>query len=290
MTALVALEATIRNRSVTAAAKELGVTQAAVSKQIALLEEEFGRPLFVRGHRHIDPTPSCLKLGSVLSESFANISDAVDLFHSNRTEVVTIGATIAFSSMWLLPKIAEFRSVHPRVQIRVVSQDGRFNLETEEVDVAFRYGNAPFDDGTAIASCGDRIFPVCSPDYARRLKLKTFPQAELDLIDTDFTSRSWYRWSDWFLKVGRSKEFREPSLRFSHYTETIAAAKAGQGVALGWETLIGAYLEEGSLVKLGDIEFEAEGRHNILVPGGARRSAICNLVCGWLTLELQKRL
>src|SRR4051812_28404497 len=94
LTALVALEATIRHRSVTAAAKELGVTQAAVSRQIAVLEEEFGKPLFSRGHRTIEPTSSCSILGSALAESFANIADAVDAVRANASDVVTIGATI----------------------------------------------------------------------------------------------------------------------------------------------------------------------------------------------------
>ncbi len=288
LTALVALEATIRNRSMTVAARELGVTQAAVSRQIALLEEEFGRPLFIRRHRQIEPTPSCMRLGNALSDSLSNISTAVETFHAKRTEVVTIGATIAFSAMWLLPKIAEFRSAYPGVQIRVVSQEGKFSLDAEEVDIAIRYGNPPFDDGTVVASCGDRIFPVCSPDYANRLVSSIFPQPGLELIETEFSSRSWYRWADWFVKTGRRQEFIEPSLRFSHYTETIAAAKAGQGVALGWETLISSNLEDGSLVKLGDIEFVAEGRHNILVPTDARRSAVCDLVCDWLTAALQQ--
>jgi len=168
LTALVALEATIRHRSVTAAARELGVTQAAVSRQIALLEEEFGRPLFSRGHRAIEPTPSCLILGGALAEGFSNIADAVDAVRTNASDVVTIGATIAFSSFWLLPKLAELRQMHPRIQIRVISQDAKFNLEAGEVDIAFRYGIPPFRDGTVIAARGDRMFPVCSPDYARR--------------------------------------------------------------------------------------------------------------------------
>src|SRR5687768_11161889 len=151
LTALLALEAAIRLRSVTAAAKELGVTQAAVSRQIALLEEDFGRPLFIRKHRMIEPTASCLILGASLAESFSNLADAVEIIRVNTKEVVTIGATIAFSSFWLLPKLAEFRQAHPGVQIRVASQDADFNLDKGDVDIALRYGSPPFADGTIIA-------------------------------------------------------------------------------------------------------------------------------------------
>ncbi|EBX4816969.1 LysR family transcriptional regulator, partial [Salmonella enterica subsp. enterica serovar Newport] len=90
LTGLLALEATVRLRSVTMAAKELGVTQAAVSRQIAQLEEEFGRPLFYRGHRTIEPTPSCLALGNALGESFADMAQSVEAMRGDRAEVVTI--------------------------------------------------------------------------------------------------------------------------------------------------------------------------------------------------------
>jgi LysR family transcriptional regulator, glycine cleavage system transcriptional activator len=288
LTALVVLEASIRHRSFTAAAKELGVTQAAVSRQIASLEENIGRPLFDRRHRSIEPTPACLILGSTLAESFANIADSVEAVRASSTDVVTIGATIAFSSFWLLPKIAELRELNPSIQIRVVSQDAKLDLESGGMDIGVRYGIPPFNDGTVIASCGDRIFPVCSPEYARSHDLMTFPDGEYELIETDVPNRSWYRWADWFARVGRKKGAARSTLRLSHYTETISAARSGQGVALGWDTLIATFLSDGSLVKVGDTELEAEGRHNILVPLNAKRSANSDLTAAWLTQALQR--
>jgi LysR family glycine cleavage system transcriptional activator len=198
LTALVALEATIRHRSVTAAAKELGVTQAAVSRLVALLEEDFGRPLFNRGHRAIEPTPACLIFGATLADGFSDIADGVEALRGNKSDVVTIGATIAFSSLWLLPKLAEFRSKHSGVQIRVISQEGKFAMDTGEVDMVFHYGLSSPSGTTAIASSGDRIFPVCAPEYKAKHSISSFPSGSYDLIETDFSSRSWVRWADWF--------------------------------------------------------------------------------------------
>ncbi|MFB2552514.1 LysR substrate-binding domain-containing protein [Ensifer soli] len=288
LTALVALEAVVRHRSVTAAARELGVTQAAVSRQIALLEAEFGRPLFLRGHRTIEPTPACLALGAALADGFAGIADAVESLRANTGSVVTIGATIAFSAFWLLPKLAEVRGLHPDIQIRVVSQDQPWRPGGGDVDIVLRYGTPPFSDGMAIASCGDRVFPVCSPDYAARHDLAAFPRGAPDLIDTEVPNRGWYRWADWFSRAGVKADAAAPALRFSHYTEAIAAARAGHGVALGWETLIRAFLDDGSLVKVGGHEFEAEGRHNILLPAGARPSGPTERVAAWLTGALMR--
>ena len=193
-----------------------------------------------------------------------------------------------FSSFWLLPKLAEFRRRHPGLQIRIISQDAKFNMDAGEVNIAFHYGVSSPPGTTAIASTGDRIFPVCSPDYKANHDLEQFPSGSYDLIETDVSSRSWVRWADWFAMTGRRSEIAKPALRFSHYTETISAARAGQGVALGWDTLIRSFLEDGTLVKAGDIEFDAEGLHMILVPASARRSPVIDIVSSWLTQALQQ--
>ncbi|MDO9415990.1 LysR substrate-binding domain-containing protein [Pararhizobium sp.] len=288
LTALVALEAAIRHRSFTAAANELGVTQAAVSRMIALLEEDFGRPLFHRGHRSIEPTPACLILGATLGDSLSNIADSVDAVRASTTDLVTIGATIAFSSLWLLPKIAEFRQLNPGIQIRVISQDSKLDLTNGGIDIAIRFGIPPFSDGTVLASFGDRVYPVCSPAYAASHDVTDFPGGDYELIETDVPNRSWYRWPDWFERLGQKPRVLRSTLRFSHYTETISAARAGQGMALGWDALIRPFLEDGSLIKVGAIEFEAESRYNILVPVHTKRSAIADFTAGWLTQALQR--
>ncbi|MEH6719112.1 MAG: LysR substrate-binding domain-containing protein [Aurantimonas endophytica] len=290
LTALVAVEAVIRRRSFTAAAQELNVTQAAVSRQIAALEKDFGTILFVRGHRSIEPTAACLALGNILTDSFARMAEGVDALRSSTVnEVVTIGASLAFSALWLLPRLGEFRRLHPDVQIRVISQDSKINLDGGQVDIAVRYGLPPFADGTVLASCGDEIFPVCSPEYFRRLPDGDFWKASYDQIETDQPDRTWYSWHDWFAGVGHAPANRKPSLRFSHYTESISAARAGQGVALGWRTLVDAFLRDGTLVRIGDAAVVPPGRYNVIVPLKARRNGVRDLAAGWMTAALHNQ-
>lgn len=287
LTALVALEAVIRHRSVTVAARELGVTQAAVSRQIAGLEADFGAPLFVRRHRSIEPTGPCAALGVTLASSLSGMAEGVEAVRSSlRQEAVTIGATVGFSMLWLLPRLAGFRQRHPGAQIRVISQDSRLSLEGGEVDIAIRYGVPPFGDGVVLASRADTIVPVCSPGYGRRPGSRLWDGSH-DLIETEAPDKSWCRWRDWFARVGHAGPVAEPSLRFSHYTETISAARAGHGVALGWGLLLQDFLADGSLVRVGDEELTAEGRHNILVPLKPRRSNLRDLAVAWMTQALQ---
>lgn len=284
LTALVTLEAVLRRKSFTLAAGELGVTQAAVSRQIALLEEELGQPLFVRKHRAIEPTAACISLGATLAKSFADIAESVEAIKSRSQDVVTIGATVAFSSFWLLPRLAEFRRANPGILVRVISQDSPIALDDGEIDVAIRYGMPPFSDGTVIASRGDVISPVCSPDYLKRRGNGPLSSAD-EFIETDVLDRSWYSWSQWVSLTGANIEVK-PSLRFNHYTETIAAARAGQGIALGWRMLIGTFLEDGTLVSAEASEIAAEDRYNVIVPVKAKRSNARNLAAAWLTASL----
>lgn len=284
LTALVMLEAVLRRKSFTAAASELGVTQAAVSRQIALLEDELGLPMFIRKHRAIEPTAACLALGATLRQSLSSISETIDAIKSSAQDVVTIGATVAFSSFWLLPRLADFRAQNPGIQVRVVSQDSRIDLDTGDVDIAIRYGLPPFTDGTVIASRGDTLMIVCAPDYLKRRAPGPLSSAD-EFIETDVEDRSWLSWSQWFSSGGIGFDLR-PSLRFSHYTETVFAARAGQGLALGWGALIRTFLDDGTLLIFDETRMASEGRYNIVVPSKSRRTLAVGRASAWLTTAL----
>jgi len=284
LTALIMLEAVLRRRSFTAAAGELGVTQAAVSRQIALLEEELGLPMFIRKHRAIEPTAACLTLGASLTQSLSNISEAIEAIKSSAQDIVTIGATVAFSSFWLLPRLADFRSQNTGIQIRVVSQDNRIDLDSGEIDIAIRYGLPPFDDGSVIASRGDVIMLVCAPDYLTRRVGGPLSAAD-DFIETEVQDRSWLSWSQW--SSTRELQFDvRPSLRFNHYTETVFAARSGQGLALGWRALVQTFLDDGTLVAFDEIRFPSAARYNVVLPTKPRRTVAVDRASAWLTAAL----
>lgn len=284
MTALLTLEAASRLRSFTAAALELGVTQAAVSRQVLALEQELGVLLFLRKHRSIEPTPDCLKLCATLANSFSDIAETIAAIRSSDSDVVTIGATVAFSSFWLLPRLAEFRNEHPDVQLRVVSQDTRFDLASGGADVVIAYANPPFIDAVAIASKEDSIFPVCSPDYMRKRKAGGLSGADV-FIETNVQDRSWLSWDDWLERTGQTIAIR-PHLQFSHYTETIAAARAGQGVALGWRLLVQTFLEDGTLMAFDEVAMPSAKQYHVLVRTKNRRSSTAEKAADWFARAL----
>lgn len=284
LNALVVLEAAVRHCSFTETATELGVTPGAVSRQIAMLEEELGAPLFIRKHRAIEPTPQCQMLAASLGVCFAKLMESIELFQAKGPDqVVTIGATIGISSLWLLPRIAEFRKRYPDAQIKLVSQDSRFNLDNGEVDVVVRFGTPPFDDGQTVASRTDVVFPVCAPEYLKTLEEKglNFPEGA-DLIAQEIPDRSWLTWGDWFLRAGIANANTTPALLFTHYTEVLEAARAGSGVAPGWGMLVNNFLADGSLVRIGKLSVRAENRYNVVVPWRQKSNPVRDVLIDWL--------
>lgn len=289
LTALVALEAAARHKSFTRAAEELGVTQTAVSRQIIGLEELLGAALFLRHHRTVDPTPQCRQLANALNRHFRGIADSVREFSdASATGVVTIGATTAFAQLWFLPRLVQFRTANPQARIRLTVSDRPFDLTTGEKDLVIRYGIAPFADGSSIASRGDWLFPVAAPDYAERLgpQAATFWQGDYDLIATESDVRSWYSWQDWFRETGLRHRPRQASLTFNHFPGTLYAARAGQGIALGWETLVQTFLDDGTLVRLGQMALRAEGRFHVVLADRTPASPTLKALLDWLTEAL----
>ena len=286
--ALVTFEAAARLRSFTAAAREPNVSQAAVSRQIRLLEDDFGQPLFQRGHRRVEPTSAGGVLGATLNRALKMISETVEVLRQPRgTETLTVGATLAFSYFWLLPRLSGFRDMRPDLKIRVVSQDEPFDLGTGELDVLMRFGVPPFPDGRAVAASSDMVFPVCSPGFAARLPSKPGPgdMMSLPLIGSDAPDPCWMFWPDWFERAGLGRRMPRTALQFNHYTDAVAAAVAGQGVALGWNMILHDLLERRQLVPLTD-GIGVEATYNVLVPNRRRMGEAAAAFVAWIASKL----
>lgn len=286
--ALVTFEAAVRLKSFTAAARELNVSQAAVSRQIRLLEDDFGQPLFRRGHRRVEPTSAGAVLGATLNRALETIGETVEALRQPReAETLTVGATLAFSYFWLLPRLSSFRELRPDLKLRVVSQDEPFDLGTGELDVLMRFGVPPFPDGRAVVASGDTFFPVCSPDFAAHLASKPGPEGlmSLPLIGSDAPDPCWMSWPDWFERAGLGRRAPRVALHFNHYTDAVAAAVAGQGVALGWNVVLHDLLERRQLVPLTD-GIGVEATYNVLVPTRRRTSEAAAAFVAWIASEL----
>jgi DNA-binding transcriptional LysR family regulator len=258
LNALAAFEAAARHLSLTRAASELNVTPGAVSKQVKMLEEEVGRPLFVRLHRALELTPEGEIVARSLQEAFERISGTlqqVSQRHAMRS--VSIGSTMAFAQLWLMPRLGSFWNAHQEIVIDHMISDRTQDLHRPDVDLRIRYGDGQWPDETATRLFGDRITAVASPSFAAQHKIRSVKDmAAFPLLSVEGVDWTWTTWSE-FLRQSGAPHRKLNVRRFNRYVIALQAAQDGQGLALGWMSMVKPLIERQALVQVTSNEIAA---------------------------------
>lgn len=249
---LKAFEAAARHLSFTRAGAELFLSQSAVSRQIQQLESQLATPLFIRRTRALLLTDAGQRYYRDVSQALHQLREAGAGLHAAGAErVVTVTAAMTFASLWLVPQLADFQQQHPEIQIHVAADNAMRDLERDRMDVAIRYSTRKHAGPGALRLFGERVLPMCSP----KLLGKRRPRRAEDLGDfvlLDFEDPQqltpWLTWEAWFEAMDTPRPKARGVLRFSHYDMMLRAAINGQGIALGRLPLIGALLDDGTLV------------------------------------------
>jgi LysR family glycine cleavage system transcriptional activator len=200
LNSLVAFEAAGRLESFTAAGRELSLTQAAISRQIQQLEGDLGVLLFSRSRRGMRLTPEGDILYRAVAAGLSSIADtATTLRQQQGRRNVTIGASLGFSTFWLLPRLPGFRSANPSIDLRLVASDALGDLAEERIDMAVRYGDGHWPALNATRMFGGEMFPVVSPALlkGRKLPLSLDDFRALPLLEYESPDPRWLSWEDW---------------------------------------------------------------------------------------------
>jgi LysR family transcriptional regulator, glycine cleavage system transcriptional activator len=235
---LAAAIAAARHGSFSAAAEDLGVTHAAISRRVAAAEHWAGLRLFERHGRGVRPTADGQRLLARLSQAIEALDQvAVRRDRKSRMNIVRLSTTASFARFWLLPRLADIEAAVPNVKIEIDIDQRTIDLTREPIDVAVRYGRGGWKGGRELALFADKLIPVAAPELANLLRRKSTPDAVLALPHLHTGDAvNWRRWSDAMKQTHRIK----PTDRFfGDYGVTLAAAEAGLGVAL-LNTALGA--------------------------------------------------
>ncbi|MHC6228029.1 LysR family transcriptional regulator [Pseudomonas sp. X10] len=248
MAALQCFEAAARHLSFTRAAEELHLTQSAVSKQVAQLEEMLRHHLFLRIRRRLQLTPAgalyLAEVNKILTQ--VDMSSRYILSYGEQTEVLKVATQPSFGVRWLIPNLKGFGKRHPNIHLDIRNEMEPFALLQATADVVFFFGQGTWPGATCIELFREEVVPVCSPDLLQGRPLADAGEvAEMVLLQSTSRPEAWH---EWFLEQGLHSANSYHGPRFDTFYMSLSAAQAGCGVALVPRYLVAKELAEGSLV------------------------------------------
>ena len=245
-----AFEAAARLESFTLAAKELHLTQSAISHQIKELEEYFGKPLFFRKNRKVEPTSEGRRLLESLSRIFDVIEAACnEVTLAQNSQVLALHCSPSFASKWLRQRLPEFIKANPDITIRMTSGAEPIDLlRNQEIDIAISYQFTPTGPGITSVSLGEeKIIPMCSPDLIDpKVPVKEL-MSKLTLIESSLNLHTWERW----FEINHLKNPSSRKMSFDRAALSISAAVDGIGAVFESVRFAERELSRGELVEIG---------------------------------------
>lgn len=233
-------EAAARHLSFTGAARDLNMTQSAVSQQVKALESYLGRPLFHRRPRALELTETGITYLPVVRDAFRTLTRGTRAVTGDRRNVVHVQSNLTFAVHWLAPRLARFRARHPQVMLNLSTELWEPRELTEGSDIEIRYSLRPSDTVRAELLRADHYYPVCAPGFVTGLdRLEQQP-----LYDTTNLLANWAAWAE-----DQGLPWGDPPITYTTtFTLSLAVAAAGGGLALAHDAIARRMIEAGQLV------------------------------------------
>ena len=269
LTWLRAFEAAARTSSFTAAAAELNLTSGAISYQIRALEAHLGFGLFERLPRGVKLTPMGVAYLPPVRKAFEELADStVGLFGSSERVQITVHAPVSLAALWLAPRLPQFSSANPSIDVRLSSVIWDNAVLDEATDLEIRYGAGHWHGYRSERLLNQSILAVCSPILLQAAEANVATLLPQHLIHIMGYQNHW-------LKVRQALELADvPASACPTVDTTIAAlelAAAGAGVALSHGIFLDAYFATGRLVRALPQDFADDNSYFVITPERPQR-------------------
>ena len=261
---LLAFEAAARTGSVTAAARELSLTQSAVSRQILALEQQLGAQLFHRERQTIRLTPGGESYARDIRDALQRISSATLSLRANPYGgTLNLACLPTFGARWLTPRLPGFLDANPGIRLNLMTRMTRFEFDRDPFDAAIHFG-APEWPGAELMLLRHEIsVPVASPAFVRRHQLSSPEKlARAPLLHLATRPDAWERW----FAGARIPVENLRGMLFDQFATLSEAAIAGLGTALLPEFLIEGELSDGRLTRIAGTGMESDGAYYLAWP------------------------
>ncbi len=281
--ALRAFDTAARLGSFRAAAEALSVTPTAISHHIRGLEDQLGIALFERFGRSVTLTEDGRRLADATTEAFEILDDAIRTMRRRTRGVVRLVAGPIFTARWLMPRITDFWTAHPQIELEVLPSFKPETRDDRNVDIVIRWGRMAEMHEQSVKLLELRPAAIASRGFLAQHGPINDPK---DLINLPLLhQRNHWGWLDWFSAMGLTVEEALRGPIFEDANVLLRGAAEGQGLVVGWLPLIDQDLAEQRVVRLFDEDIAPTHGYFLDVRGfGASRREVRRVV-DWLVGE-----
>ena len=280
--AVIAFEAAVRHGSFKEAAEELHITPGAVSQQVRKLEEWLGYPLFVREIRKLSVTEKGMSYFSLIAPALEQISKASDLVRNKDHNKVRLSLTQALASKWLGPRLENFVSQYPEVELHINASNRPVDFQSNDIDLAIRHFDGQAQDLTSHLVFDDEVRLYCTKSYKQAKGLDSVNDLDKTTLIVTTLLPMWDRWLSEFTDLRSDERAKIPALHFDQTLLAIDAAKRDQGVVLGNALLVQEELKRGELIEPFNYRLSVEKSYYLVYPNNRTLSPAANLFKDWL--------
>lgn len=286
LNAVRSFEAAARHLSFTLAARELSVTQGAVSRMVQALEAELGIALFRRIGRTLELTPAGAAYQPHISQALESIAAATrSIRRLERGGVLRVTVLPTFAMRWLVPRLHSFQQRHPDILIDIITHEVTLDFAVSGVDIGILYGLGQWPHTEATLFMHEDVAVYCSPALLKRGPALTGPKDLSAHRLLQHTTRV-QGWHNYFTTLGLPPPDMSLSPGFEHFFMLIEAAAAGMGLALLPQFLAVEELVSGRLVCPYDVSLRNKNAYYITHANGAGRNRSIQLFKEWLLAQV----
>lgn len=244
-----AFDVAARNLNLTAAAEEMNVTHAAVSRQVKQLEQRLGVRLFERLPRGLKLTAHGALLAEGTREAFDRLASALeDVSIPAVRRKLTISTFASLAARWLMPRLQAFSELFPDADLQVQTTARLTDFARDDVDIAIRFGGGHYPGMHVVQLFQPKDIVVCAPSLLKRgPPIRTFADLKHHILLHDDSHRAWIRWLD---ATGVKGINPRQGIICGDRNSMLQAALTGQGVALASAVFAESDLAAGRLVKV----------------------------------------
>jgi len=267
---LVVFEAAARGGGFTAAAREFGITQPAVTRHIVALERSLGTALFQRTANRARLTDA----GRHLAE---RIGAGLDVIESGLSDLETTASLFVLASppgvaqQWLMPRVDRLHAALGDLELRLQVVDRDTDLSDGTFDAAVRIGDGRFVGQSAHRLFDERVVPIASAAFAAEHSIDADTTAdqllELPFVHLDDGDRPWLTWAGWLQRFDLILERRPGRTMWNNYPLVVQQVLAGRGIGLGWRPLVDELLASEVVVAVGP-EVRSDRSYYVTWPTG----------------------